>query len=363
MIIYIHGFGGSGNGNKATLFRSLFHSEHFIAPSLPINPTLAFSTLSELIEAFIRTGTVMLIGSSLGGFYALHLASKYNLKAVLINPAVHPYETLSRSIGTTGGENFYDSSRYEWNESHLDALRSFGPINANKDNILLFLQKGDEVLDYTQASTMLDGCEQIIEDGGSHSFDGIERHIEKIKQFFAVYHSKLIADAVAFASKAHDTQTTPMGLPYMHHLMTVAMRVLRGTRDDGLGVEEQEKAVIVALLHDTIEDTAAEYDDIKASFGDTIADAVLALTKNKFIEDKESQMVDSLNRITAQPHWVWCVKLADRITNLTGAPTHWDKEKKAKYLMEAQTIWKTLHEASPSLSKQLLTKIKQYKSA
>ncbi len=285
MIIYIHGFGGSGNGNKATLFRSLFHSEHFIAPSLPINPALAISTLSELIEAFMRTGTVMLIGSSLGGFYALHLASKYNLKAVLINPAVHPYETLLCSLGTTGGENFYDGSRYEWSESHLDTLRSFGPINVNKNNILLFLQKGDEVLDYTQASKMLEGCEQIVEEGGGHSFEGIERHIGKIKQFFAAYHSKYIADAV------------------------------------------------------------------------------LALTKNKFINDKQSQMIDSLNRITAQPHWVWCVKLADRITNLTGVPTHWDKEKKSKYLMEAQSIWKTLHEASPSLSKQLLKKIKQYESA
>lgn len=185
MLIYIHGFGGSGEGSKATLLRPHFRSDSFIAPSLPTNPVLAIATLSELIESFRRIETVMLIGSSLGGFYALHLASKYNLKAVLINPAVRPYETLSRALGITGGENYYDGSRYEWNESHLEILKSMTPTTVDLDNLLLLLQKGDEVLDYSQASQMLSGCEQIIEEGGNHGFQGIECHVGVIKHFFS----------------------------------------------------------------------------------------------------------------------------------------------------------------------------------
>jgi uncharacterized protein len=157
MIIYIHGFGGSGEGSKATLLRSLFRSDGIIAPSLQTNPALAIATLSELIETFRRIETVMLIGSSLGGFYTLHLATKYNLKAVLINPAIRPYETLSRALGLSGGENFYDGSRYEWNESHLQTLKSLIPTKVNVDNILLLLQKGDEVLDYSDASNSAGG--------------------------------------------------------------------------------------------------------------------------------------------------------------------------------------------------------------
>lgn len=185
MIIYIHGFGGSGEGSKATMLRQLFHSDGFIAPSLSTHPTLAIATLSELIESFRRIETVMLIGSSLGGFYTLHLASKYNLKAVLINPAVRPYETLSRALGISGGENFYDGSCFEWNESHLKILKSITPTTVNLDNLLLLLQKGDEVLDYSEASEMLSGCEQFIEEGGDHSYRGIERHAGVIKDFFS----------------------------------------------------------------------------------------------------------------------------------------------------------------------------------
>ena len=70
MIIYIHGFGGSGQGSKAKLLCEYFKSieEDFIAPSLSYVPELAISTLQELIESY--HGEVYLIGSSLGGFYA-----------------------------------------------------------------------------------------------------------------------------------------------------------------------------------------------------------------------------------------------------------------------------------------------------
>ena len=54
MIIYIHGFGGSGEGSKAKILRPLLRSDGIIAPSLPTNPALAIATLSELIETFRR---------------------------------------------------------------------------------------------------------------------------------------------------------------------------------------------------------------------------------------------------------------------------------------------------------------------
>lgn len=173
--------------------------------------------------------------------------------------------------------------------------------------------------------------------------------------------SERITQAITFAAKAHGAQMTPMGFPYLHHLMTVATHTMVGTRNDGFSIEDQENAIITALLHDTIEDTAIEYNDVKEAFDDTIADAVSALTKNKLVGDKSAQMEDSLSRIKAQPFWAWCVKLSDRITNLTGVPTHWDEAKKQKYLSEARVLWSSLQEASPDLSEKLLRKIDQYK--
>ncbi|MDD5387333.1 MAG: FliG C-terminal domain-containing protein [Sulfuricurvum sp.] len=169
-----------------------------------------------------------------------------------------------------------------------------------------------------------------------------------------------IIEAITFAAKAHGAQMTPMGFPYLHHLMSVATHTMVGTRNDGFSIEDQENAIIAALLHDTIEDTAIEYHDVKEAFGETIADAVSALTKNKLVGDKQAQMEDSLSRIKAKPRWVWCVKLSDRITNLTGVPAHWDEAKKQKYLSEARVLWSALHEASEDLSERLLRKIELY---
>ena len=185
MIIYIHGFGSNGQGNKARVLRAQFAAEGFIAPSLPNLPQLAISTLEELIESYRKYETVHLIGSSLGGYYALYLAQRYRLKAVLINPAVRPMETLQRALGETGGQNYHDGSRYEWNQGHLDSLAAIQTDRFDPASLLVLLQTGDEVLDYSEAATLLAGCEQVIEEGGDHSFQGIERHAERMRQFFA----------------------------------------------------------------------------------------------------------------------------------------------------------------------------------
>ena len=186
MIIYIHGFGSSGEATKAQAFRNYCQEKgiRYIAPSLPFIPSLAINTLSELIESYLENESVHLIGASLGGYYSLYLSDKYNLKAVLINPAVNAPETLERAIGH--GVNYYDNSSYEWNESHLEMLESYEIEEPNLENLLVLLQKGDEVLDYEEALEVLEGTKMVVEEGGTHSFEGLERHIEEIKRFFGV---------------------------------------------------------------------------------------------------------------------------------------------------------------------------------
>jgi len=185
MVIYIHGFGSHGYGGKASAFRTYFKKRNipFIAPSLSHIPDLALQTLEELVESCTAHEPLSLIGSSLGGYYALYLAQKYQRKAVLINPAVRPFLTLQRALGNA--PHFYDGSHFEWKESHLDMLKKYDTQGArNYENILLLLQKEDDVLDYREALSKLQGSKQIIEEGGSHSFDGIERYFETIDDFF-----------------------------------------------------------------------------------------------------------------------------------------------------------------------------------
>ncbi len=181
MIIYIHGFGSHGLGSKASSFKAFFKDkEAFIAPSLSYIPDLAIQTLEELIESY---EDVKLIGSSLGGFYALYLAQKYGLKAVLINPSIYPYITLEKVLGDA--PSFYDKSHFQWMQSHLEMLKKYETNLLFEENIMLLLQKGDETLDYKEAKAKLSNAKQIIEEGGSHSFEGIERYFNEVDNFLA----------------------------------------------------------------------------------------------------------------------------------------------------------------------------------
>lgn len=185
MIIYIHGFASSGFGAKAKEFKEYFKDE-IITISLPTIPNLAIDTLEQIIEAFLNKGEkVSLIGSSLGGFYSLYLANKYDLKAVLINPAVVPWGTLDRFEGIEFITNYYDNSRFEFTKEQINSLKNFEVrVIQNPKNIITLLQKKDEVLDYKEAEKTLENTHLIVEDGGNHSFVNIARYFEKIDSFF-----------------------------------------------------------------------------------------------------------------------------------------------------------------------------------
>ena len=185
MIIYIHGFGSSGLGMKAKILKEVFKDEGFIAPSLSYVPELAIQTLQELIETFLKTEKVYLIGSSLGGYYSIYLADHFNIPAVLINPSTKPTITLKKVLGLP--KNFYDGAGYEWNEKHLEMLKNFEVKSIKPELYMLLTQKGDETLDYKEAVKKLDGCKSFIEDGGSHGFDDIEKHIQNIREFLYNY--------------------------------------------------------------------------------------------------------------------------------------------------------------------------------
>jgi len=182
MIIYIHGFGGSGEGSKAKAFREYFKekSEGFIALSLSYVPELAVKTLEELIEFYNED--VFLIGSSLGGFYTIYLSQKYNIKAVLLNSSIFPYKTLENYMGYA--PNFYDKSSFTWSENHIKMLENYIQVDIDNSKIMLLVQKGDELLNPQEAIDKFKDVTVIVQEDGSHGFEGIENHFDTIREFF-----------------------------------------------------------------------------------------------------------------------------------------------------------------------------------
>lgn len=170
----------------------------------------------------------------------------------------------------------------------------------------------------------------------------------------------LYQEAIKFATAKHlemEQRVPGTNLPYVVHLSNVAMEIIiaaLNTNNFNLGF-----AVQVALLHDTIEDTSTDFNELENKFGIEIAKAVSALTKNSELP-KEQQMHDSLTRIKQLQTEVWAVKLADRITNLQQPPSNWDNTKKIKYQQEAQIIFNELKDGNEFLARRLEAKIKEY---
>ncbi len=117
--------------------------------------------------------------------------------------------------------------------------------------------------------------------------------------------------AAALAARAHHRQMRKDGVtPYFSHPYRVAMTVR-----DVFNCADPV-ALAVALLHDVIEDTTVDYDDILGQFGEEVADAVAALTKNKAL--REDLRESEYDRRLSQADWrARLVKLADTFDNFS----------------------------------------------
>lgn len=176
-ILYIHGFASCGKGNKSTLLKSHFGSESVLAPDLPPSPIDAI----EMIEGILETNAIdLLVGSSLGGFYATYLAEKYRMKAVLINPSTQPWETLAAYTGWQ--KRFCDDEVFEFKPVYLEQLRVLQTA-PEKGRYLILLQSEDEVLDYTKAQSLYNKQKIIVEYGGNHRFENLDEYISMIEKF------------------------------------------------------------------------------------------------------------------------------------------------------------------------------------
>jgi predicted esterase YcpF (UPF0227 family) len=182
MLIYIHGFNSSPASSKAQLLKArleaLGRGEEFAAPALPHGPAQAATLLDALV---VRHPGAALVGSSLGGFYATYLAEKHGLKAVLLNPAVRPYELLAPYVGRQ--KNLHTGEEYDFTARDIAELRALEFERITPGRYLLIAGNGDEVLDYRHAVERYRGCEQIVIEGGDHGLSGFAGHVELVLAF------------------------------------------------------------------------------------------------------------------------------------------------------------------------------------
>lgn len=186
LLLYIHGFLSSPHSHKAQQVQSWIKQHRpdmdYACPALTAYPDEAIACLQDVIERHLPQ-PVYLLGSSLGAYYATHLAEKYSLRTVLINPAVAPYRLISDYLHQDL-KNYHNEERYHLGTEHIELLRALETDRLQyPDNFWLMVQTGDETLNYRDAVEKYRACRQLIEDGGDHSFQNFERWLPDIFQF------------------------------------------------------------------------------------------------------------------------------------------------------------------------------------
>ena len=189
-LVYLHGFRSSPASMKARQLgqavaalpaaeRPTFH-----VPELAHRPARAMAAIFDLLAAADPT-VLTLIGSSLGGFYATHVAERLGARAVLVNPAIRPDEDLRPYRGPQ--INLYTGAAFDVGDAHFAELTALRIARLSRpERYLLLVQSGDEVLDYREAVAFYAGAWQRVEGGGDHGFAGFEAQIPLVFRFAGV---------------------------------------------------------------------------------------------------------------------------------------------------------------------------------
>ncbi|MFC0709768.1 YqiA/YcfP family alpha/beta fold hydrolase [Azorhizophilus paspali] len=182
-ILYIHGFNSSSASLKARqltcAMQALGLALRLRVPDLHHHPRRAIAQLETLLA---ELGRPTLVGSSLGGYYATHLAERHGLRAVLINPAVRPYRLFGSCLGTQ--HNHYSGETWELTVGHLAALAELEvPPPRDPTRYRVWLQTGDETLDWRDAAAYYRHCAPAVKRGGDHGFQGFAGHLPELLAF------------------------------------------------------------------------------------------------------------------------------------------------------------------------------------
>jgi GTP pyrophosphokinase len=163
--------------------------------------------------------------------------------------------------------------------------------------------------------------------------------VDRVKAYDPGADEALLNKAYVYAMKAHGKQFRASGDPYFAHPLEVAA-ILTELKLD-------EATIATALLHDTIEDTVATYDDIKEHFGKEIADLVDGVTKLTGLEifserTKQAENFRKLMLAITGDIRVLLVKLADRLHNMRTLQYIKEPEKRRRIAQETFDVYAPL---------------------
>jgi predicted esterase YcpF (UPF0227 family) len=191
-ILYLHGFRSSPKSAKAQrLARHVAELQAagtgltWACPQLPPSPQQAVQELSALVSNWPQQQTVV-VGSSLGGFYATVLAEQFGFRAAVINPAVAPARDLARYIGEQ--THFHDPTEaFFFRPEFVQEFEALGPYPIqDPERYWALIAKGDEVLDCREMVSHYQGASIKLIDGSDHAVSDFEDHLPDLLDFLGL---------------------------------------------------------------------------------------------------------------------------------------------------------------------------------
>jgi GTP diphosphokinase / guanosine-3',5'-bis(diphosphate) 3'-diphosphatase len=165
--------------------------------------------------------------------------------------------------------------------------------------------------------------------------------VEKVRGYDPDVDEDLLNRAYVFSMMAHGSQLRASGDPYFSHPIEVA-----GILTD---LKLDSDTIATAILHDTIEDTVASYEDIERLFGERVARLVDGVTKLSKIElqtesERAAENFRKFLLAMSDDIRVLLVKLADRLHNMRTLHHIKNSEKRVRIARETMDIYAPLAE-------------------
>lgn len=188
-IVYLHGFGSDCNSFKGKAIEKEYPDHTVSVPDIPVNPLEAIKYLTNYFINIDLTSDepILLIGTSLGGFYADYFSRLMDLNAILINPLVDvvPIKQLvgKNTFINTGIE--YDFTPYDYKE--LTRVSKWkNKLRPSLKKVQILLAKDDELIPYNTTKLYYQASNQFIKvfDEGGHRFTNLDAIFHSINNMF-----------------------------------------------------------------------------------------------------------------------------------------------------------------------------------
>lgn len=197
-LIYIHGLDSDANSTKGILLEDYcrsYHSDIVVhRPDLNQSPQVVFDNLLNLVRRLGTHSKVVLVGSSLGGYFATLVSNEIGCSALLINPSTQPHLTLQRfednvNMDTLKSDSDKDKVLHTtvggWKMTKAD-LQWFSQHQLvcveNPRQVAVMLKQGDELLDANLSAAFYrqQGASVNIQKGGDHRFSDFSNHLPQV---------------------------------------------------------------------------------------------------------------------------------------------------------------------------------------